>query len=92
MLQTKQQTWADSRDKNTLIFAFFTHINPGAFCNSIYVWRTLVFAFVPVLLNDGVRIKGKVGVGIDGHQEKTRISLWDQWEEVRVLLPLNIQG
>lgn len=42
------------RDENTLIFTFFTHINPSAFSDREDVWGVFISTFVAILLNNGI--------------------------------------
>lgn len=63
------------RDQDTLVFSFFTHIDPGALGNGENMWRVFIPPLITIRSDDGVCVEGKLGVWIDGDQEEPRVCL-----------------
>ena len=55
------------RDQDTLVLAFFTHVDPCTFRDCEDMGRVLISTFTSVLVNDRIRIERKVLVRIDGN-------------------------
>ena len=55
------------RDQDTLILALFAHVNPGTLSHGEYVLRVFITALSPILMNDGVGVKRKSLIWVDGN-------------------------